>query len=199
MTQEAKAELRRRVLARRDALAPSERQRLSRAITERLLAWPLFQSARVVLLYAGVRSEVATEELTRSSLALGKAVLMPRCLPATHELILVPIAAWEELEPGFCGLLEPPAPAEPPETPPDLVVVPGVAFDLLGYRIGYGGGYYDRLLARLGRVPSVGLAFEVQVLDRVPHGEHDRPVAFVATEARLVPGRDWPAHVEAIR
>ncbi|HHY92642.1 MAG TPA: 5-formyltetrahydrofolate cyclo-ligase [Firmicutes bacterium] len=198
MTTDDKNELRRMMRERRTALPEPERRRFSHLITERLLHWPAFQTAQVVLLYAGVGSEVATDELTRRALAQGKKVLMPRCLPATRELLLVPITAWDELEPGFYGLLEPPLPTKPVPERPDLVVVPGVAFDPAGYRIGYGGGYYDRLLAHLGRVITVGLAFEVQVLPALPHASHDVPLAFIATEERLIPGRDWPARVEAL-
>lgn len=194
-----KKELRRKILACRDALLPHERHEKSELITERILAWPAYQEARTVLLYAGVRSEVETEALTRQSLKAGKRVLMPRCVPATRDLILVPIQKWEELERGFFGLLEPPLPTTPiaPEEP-DLVVVPGVAFDADGFRLGYGGGYYDRLLRRLGTHLSVALAFELQLVPRVPRAAHDLPVAYVATEKRLIASRVWQSYVEAL-
>lgn len=195
---EEKRKLRQEVLARREAMPLAARLEKSQRITERLLRWPLYQRARTVLLYAGVRSEVATEELVKKSLASGKQVLMPRCLPKTRELLLVPISAWEELRPSFYGLLEPPPPARLDPLQPDLVVVPGVAFDTAGYRLGYGGGYYDRLLRRLNRTPTVGLAFELQIVPLVPREAHDVPLHFVITENRLIASRNGLLGVEGL-
>jgi 5-formyltetrahydrofolate cyclo-ligase len=195
---EEKRKLRQEILARREAIPAAERLEKSQKITQRLLTWPAYQHTRIVLLYAGVRSEVATEELVKKSLAAGKQVLMPRCLPETRQLLLVPISAWEELKPSFYGLLEPPPPAEFNPVQPDLIVVPGVAFDLCGYRLGYGGGYYDRLLWCLNRTTTVGLAFEAQIVPQVPRETHDVPLDFVVTESRFIAGRNGPLSVEGI-
>jgi 5-formyltetrahydrofolate cyclo-ligase len=195
---EEKRKLRQEILARREAIPAAERLEKSQKITQRLLTWPAYQHTRIVLLYAGVRSEVATEELVKKSLAAGKQVLMPRCLPETRQLLLVPISAWEELKPSFYGLLEPPPPAEFNPVQPDLIVVPGVAFDLCGYRLGYGGGYYDRLLWCLNRTTTVGLAFEAQIVPQVPRETHDVPLDFVVTESRVIAGRNGPLSVEGI-
>lgn len=195
---EEKRKLRQEILAKREAIPAGARLEKSQRIAERLLAWLPYQRARTVLLYAGVRSEVATEELVERSLAAGKQVLMPRCLPETRELLLVPISAWEELKPSFYGLLEPPLPAELHPVQPDLVVVPGVAFDTSGYRLGYGGGYYDRLLEGLNRPTTVGLAFEVQIVPLVPREAHDVPLDFVVTESRFIAGRNGLLSVERV-
>lgn len=163
-----------------------QRQERSLAAATRLLAWPLYQQAEKVLLFASVRSELDTRFLAEESLRLGKRVAMPRCLPKSRSLLLLKIESWEDLKPSYYDLLEP-SPTAPaiPASELDLIVVPGVIFSPSGYRIGYGGGYYDRLMAEFANVPTVGLAFELQVIPTVPRDVHDKPVDFLVTEERI--------------
>ena len=178
-----KRTLRQEIIKQRDALSAFERAQLSLAATYKLLAWPLYQQAKTVLLFAGVRSEIDTRFLTEQSLHLGKLVAMPRCVPKKRELLLLKIESWQELQPSYYGLLEPSYTAAAVSLSElDLVVVPGIVFSADGYRIGYGGGYYDRLLARRGDIPTIGLAFELQVVGSVPQDSHDIPVHFLVTE-----------------
>ena len=137
-----KKNLRRRIIKWRDDLDPMMRNRLSVAAAQHLLAWPLYRQAGTVLLFAGVRSEIETEFLTRRSLDLGKRVAMPRCVPATRELLILKIKDWSDLKPSYFGLLEPSGSAPVvPLSKLDLIVVPGVAFSTGGYRVGYGAGW----------------------------------------------------------
>ncbi len=163
---------------------------ISRAICRRFADLDEFAVATTVMLYVGIRHEVRTREFIQSTLALGKRVVVPYC--DGDELSLFHLHRLDELVPSVFGLLEPPA--ELRDLPArridildvDLVMVPGVAFDRQGGRLGHGKGYYDRLLRRARRdTLRCGVAFECQVFATVPMDEHDVPMDRLVTEAAL--------------
>lgn len=146
---EEKKRIRRRVLARRDALTSQEQWRASCLITERLLGHQWFYRAGSLLCYVSYGSELDTRELIREALRLDKEVYVPK-VGENHRMDFFRIGALEELQPGFHGILEPPDTAQiyvGEGAERTLMLMPGVAFDLYGNRLGYGGGYYDRYLA----------------------------------------------------
>ncbi len=165
-------------------------------VERRLIASPLYRDARAVVLYAAKDNEVATDLIFDDALGSGRAVYFPRLERLSGELALVRIAARAELSPGTFGILEPPADAAavaPGSLGAGLVCAPGVAFSLLGERLGRGGGHYDRLLARFGREAiSVGLAYSFQLLDRLPQSDADRRLNFIVTESALHRAPDAP-------
>lgn len=186
---EAKFALRARCLARRDALPERVHAGASAAIVAGIVALPSWIAAPAVLLTLPFRSEWNTRPLVDAAFAAGKAVILPRVNPATRMLelrALRDVAADVEL--GYLGIPEPRA------TCPAVAVaavrwtlVPGVAFGIDGARLGYGGGYYDRLLSELGAdVPRVAGAFELQLADPVPVAGHDLRVDTIVTEQRTI-------------
>ncbi len=182
-----KKTLRQDIIQHRDALSPYKREQLSLTVAKNVLAWPLYRQAKTVFLFAGVRSEIDTKFLTEESLRLGKRVAMPRCIPGKREMLLLEIESWADLQPGYFGLLEPKPTARFISCAEvDLIVVPGVVFSPDGYRIGYGGGYYDRLLDKLTDPITVGIAFQLQVVSYLPQETHDKPVEFLITEKGLI-------------
>jgi len=187
-----KRALRERLFAVRSGLPPAAREAASLAIAARLVELPAWRRARTVALHAPLGAEVDTAELARLALAAGKRVAWPRISPAGPALEFACCGA-DELVPGPARALEPPptAPAVPLGAI-DLVVVPGVAFDASGRRLGRGRGHYDATLSRLGPgTARVGLAFDEQVVDRVPVEAHDVPLDAVVTGSRvLLPGED---------
>lgn len=186
---DAKRALRRQVLGRRDALDPGWRDWASRAIFTRVEALPAVQAARRVLGYHSFGSEPATEPFLRRVLAEGRRLVLPRIDRPARSLTLYEVVDLDaDLVAGPWGIREPdPARArgvDPAEV--DLVLVPGVAFDSQGGRLGYGAGYYDRLLGGCAPgTPRVAAAFEIQVVERVPAGPQDRPVDVIVTEAQV--------------
>ncbi len=185
MTADAKAALRDTVLLRRDALAEGERAFLSGRILGSVLDLPAYQDSGVVLAYASFGTELRTEEFLRRVLDDGKVLLLPRVERGRLGLYEVRDVA-RDLAPGTWGIREP-KPDRCPKADParvDFALIPGVAFDRRARRLGYGGGFYDRLLAGglPGRTPLVSGAFEVQMVDEVPVGPHDAPVGAVVTE-----------------
>lgn len=189
---EAKRALRERVLAARDALDPPVRATASNAIAARIGALPSFREARRPLLTLPFRSEWDTRPLLDAGLARGRGVVLPRVDEPTRmlELRLVTEPAWQIRE-GYRGIPEP-DPSTPRVAPEDIdwILVPGVAFDARGGRLGYGGGYYDRLLPLLpADTPRIAGAFDLQMVDAVPAAPHDLRVHTIATPTRLVKTR----------
>lgn len=184
-TSEQKSLLRAEVLARR--AAQGEKEALSRRIVQRLFSLPAYQSAQTVLFYVDVRSEVRTRWAFPEVLAADKDLVVPYCVGS--ELELFRLRGLEELRPGRFGILEPePRLRDRPERKVlpgelDLLIVPGVAFDRTGGRLGHGMGFYDRLLSRIRpEAAKIGLAFECQIVPAVPTEPHDVPLDTIITE-----------------
>ena len=178
-----KRELRKAILAARDRLSEEEIARLSRRIQEALFREEAFQRAGMVLFFHTIRSEVDTRPMIAAALEAGKRVALPRVAPG-NRLEVREIRRGQRLAPGPMGILEPGKDCPlVPDGEIEVVIVPAVAWDKEGYRTGYGGGYYDRLLARLKRARKIGIGFEVQVVERAPREGHDLPVDLLITEA----------------
>jgi 5-formyltetrahydrofolate cyclo-ligase len=185
----AKRAFRREALARRDAMLAGERAAASLRIAARLAAIPPYRAAKRIALFASMRSEVDTTPLLEAALAGGTEVFLPVTDLAAHALRFHAVGAIADLVTGPYGIREPDPRGAPPADPAtfDLVVVPGAAFDEAGGRIGYGGGFYDAVLARVGESATVvAPAFDVQVVDSVPREPHDRRVGWIVTESRTV-------------
>ena len=179
--------IRREILGARDAVTDDQRQHLSRKIRDRLLALPMITSARRIMLFLAFGSEVDTWLFLDQAVSLGKEVVAPVCVPASKDLALYPISSRDEARPGHWGILEPKQVGEAvsPSTL-DVVIVPGVAFDLQGNRVGYGGGYYDRFLSQVGKAWKIGVCFDLQLLAKVPWEAHDVSIDALVTETKTI-------------
>lgn len=170
-----KAKMRRRMRRALAALSPAQRALEEELVQAAMQAAPEWQGARTVLLYRAVAPEFSIVGLTNAAWREGKRVLFPRV--EGRELRLHEATSWSQLRPGAYGIPEPPvsAPAVEPAAV-DLAVVPGLAWDAHGGRLGRGAGFYDRLLPQLGG-PAWGVGFDAQVVERVPAAPHDARVA----------------------
>lgn len=165
----------------RDALPAPLRQRASIAIAQHVSDLPWWQAARTVLLYASFASEVETAPLREAAWGAAKRVVLPRVQEGRLELH--EFAGETVLAPSRWGIPEPPHDATTvPSADVELVVVPGLAFDRRGGRLGYGGAYYDRLLRAANHAHRIGVGFEVQVVDRLPTTHLDAPLDILVTE-----------------
>jgi 5-formyltetrahydrofolate cyclo-ligase len=183
----AKEELRKRLAGLRRAISAETRAGYAAKMCEHLIAHESFRRAQVVLAYSALRFEISPGAAIDAALALGKTVALPRTIPETRALALHAYRAGDELiESGFV-VKEPleSAPALAPETV-DLVLVPGLGFDARGHRLGYGQGYYDRLLPLLPHATRVGVCFELSLLVEVPSTALDVPVDLLITERRVI-------------
>jgi 5-formyltetrahydrofolate cyclo-ligase len=178
----SKAELRRRARDARRAIDADARARAHAAITERVLAIPEIRVAGGVLLYGTAPDEVDVGGIARAVRARGGRTFLPRV--AGEDLEVVEVGDDTPLAPGFRGILEPIGdPADVGVL--DAVVVPGLAFDAAGRRVGQGKGYYDRLLPRITGV-RVAVAYDEQVVDVVPAAEHDAHMDALVTPTRTI-------------
>lgn len=187
----AKRELRERIREARNALPAEVRATYGELILARLLALPSLDEAETVSLFASFGSEVPTEPVIERLADEGHRIALPRV--EGTEIVLVAYRPGEPTSRAAYGALEPTGDQLVPPGEVDLIVTPGLAFDPAGHRVGYGGGFYDRLLRRSrDDALRVALAFEVQVVDVVPHGPADEIVDAVLTERRTLwaePGR----------
>ena len=176
--------IRKQVLDTRFRLSPEERRARSIEIETRLFSLAEFRSASLVLFYASFQSEVETHHMIRRALAEGKRVALPKV--KGKELELFEIRSFDkDVAPGAWGIPEPESGVPAKLTDIDLIVVPGAAFDGRGNRIGYGAGFYDKLLPHFpGR--TVALAFELQIVADAPAAGHDIPVQKIITEKRII-------------
>ncbi|HEY7471963.1 MAG TPA: 5-formyltetrahydrofolate cyclo-ligase [Gemmatimonadota bacterium] len=184
----SKAAIRERMLAVRGAMDDTVRDAWSTAIVERLEDMPVWRDARVVHTYVGaIAGEVATRGLVRRALAEGKRVVCPRVRWRPRGLESYAIGSLDDLVESRRGLWEPdPARAEPVAVDAmDAVVVPGLAFDRSGWRIGFGAGLYDRFLSTVD-APRIALAFSLQLQDSLPVEPHDEPVDWIVTEGETI-------------
>ncbi len=185
--------MRKAILAARDHLNAEEISANSEAIRQRLLASDEITAAATICSYVSFRSEVQTLPLIESLLARGKRVVVPLTRISERRLDLVAIDdPANDLVPGYCNIPEPreallPRHLVDPQDL-DLIILPGSVFDLRGGRFGYGGGYYDRLLAQVPGAGRIALAYELQVVDRLPLAEHDELLDRIVTEKRIING-----------
>jgi len=177
-----KAALRRRLLADRARLSPDQRAAAGRALRDAVLELPQVQMAGTIAAYYSLSSEPDTHGLVYALWKRGGYVLLPLLRPDA-DLDWASYEGPDSLRPGPRGLAEP---AEPPRgmdavTRADLVLVPALAVDRGGVRLGRGGGSYDRALARVGPgVPTIALVYDGELLDEVPADDHDQRVRMVA-------------------
>jgi 5-formyltetrahydrofolate cyclo-ligase len=180
----AKRRIRREILERRDAIAEVDRVALGARATERLLSLPEVRAAGVVMAFSAFGSEVPTRPLIEVLHEREATVALPRI--EGRDLVAVSYAPGDPVRTASFGAREPLGGDVVDPADLDVVVVPGVAFDLRGRRVGYGAGFYDRFLGRTDAF-RVGLAFDVQVIDEdVPTGRFDVPLDAVVTEARTI-------------
>lgn len=184
-----KGQIRAEALKRRDAIPQEVRAIKSHEIKERLLSLELYKQSASTLLFCSFRTEVDTLPIIKTALNDGKKVVLPRVNRDLLNLELYQINSLDDLTPGYMNILEP-LPDKCSQVVPDemeFVVVPGVAFDLSGGRLGYGGGYYDKLLGSIMNRPFlIAIAFEEQIIEHVPVDEHDVRVDMIITDRRNI-------------
>lgn len=191
MVQGLKQSLRQRIIAAREKLPAPERLRLSRAVIGSVCDLTAYRQAQTVLGYLNFGAEVAAELWVRQALADGKRVLLPRVNRASKHLDLYKVQDLEEdVAPGLWGIREPVVERCTKEDAlgkVDFILLPGVAFTRGGARLGYGGGFYDRLLARMPDRPAlVAGAFALQVVQEIPQESTDRKIEWLVTEDETI-------------
>jgi 5-formyltetrahydrofolate cyclo-ligase len=179
-----KEDLRKKILMFLRSQKEESRIEKSFMIREKLFKAPEYQRASTVLFYASFDGEVDTSEMIKQSHNIGKKIGLPRIVDSSKTFVPTYVENLEEdIEQGPYGIRQPKDPGGKALCLEniDVVIVPGIAFDKTNNRLGRGGGYYDRFLKKLpSDIPTLGLAFDFQIVDHLPHQEgHDMPVSRV--------------------
>lgn len=182
----SKKELRREMAGRLQQLPLAAQQRKSLAVCQQLLSLPVYQQAKRLMAFLNMPEEVSLDALIDRAIADGKEVYVPLCRDKT-QMDAVRLDNLNAAVEGMYGIRT--APAGSPCIEPaalDLVLVPGVAFDRHGHRLGHGAAYYDRFLAKSGNAPAVAAAFSEQTVDFVPIDAHDVSMSALVTDTEYL-------------
>ena len=185
-----KAAIRNYIRAQKAALPPQTVADCSAAVAEQIAALRAYRDAPVLYAYLAYNEELRTDALIRRAWADGKRVAVPKVL-APGEMEFYCISSLDEIAPGYCGIPEPSGPPAPAADDDNiLMLLPGLAYDRAHHRIGYGGGFYDRYIARTrargARILTVAPAYAFQILDRIPAEAHDLPADVIVTADGLL-------------
>ncbi len=188
-TADDKSALRREIKSRLDGMTSEERGEASRRVCTRILDLAEYRRAKTVMLYLAFGAELVVDDLFHRGLQDDKRIVVPRVDWSSRTMDVVQLESLDDdsLIVDERGIRTPRhgPPVAPGEI--DLIVAPGLAFDVTGHRLGRSGGFYDRLLDGIGpKAVCVGVAFERQFVDEIPTEDHDQRVDIVATEARLI-------------
>lgn len=183
-----KASLRKELLSKRDNIPLVVKKSKDQQIAERLFNLPEFKAATTIFFFASFRSEVDTVAMMERALDENKRIVLPKV--EGQNLGLYEINRLDELIPGYMGIPEPSVLSEDRKiaiSDVNAVIIPGAAFDETGNRVGYGGGFYDRLLAGIERdIPIIAPTYEEQIIDVVPIEPHDRKITIILTDCREI-------------
>lgn len=188
MNKPGKDEIRKAMIEKRIRMDPKDALSFSRIIQGRIMSIPPFSESRVIMAYMHIRNEVMTDLIIKATLDAGKVLCMPRVVSA-EAMEAAPIAdPMNDLEISPFGIPEPRANISSVDPACiDLIIVPGVAFDRSGYRIGFGKGYYDRFLRLLrSDCLKISPAYHFQLHEHVPHEAKDFPVDMIVTETETI-------------
>ncbi|MBB6715336.1 5-formyltetrahydrofolate cyclo-ligase [Clostridium gasigenes] len=182
-----KKEFRNMIIKNRDSLSLVERNLNDNLILETLLKSKMYKESTNIFTFINYGSEVKTKIFIIKALEDGKRIFVPKTVSGTREMKAVEISSLDNLKPDNWGILEPKTfKGEIDKQCLDLIIVPGVAFDKDGNRIGYGGGYYDRYFSGLNsRIKKVVLAYDLQIVESLVTEKHDVTIDFIITEKEI--------------
>lgn len=182
--------LKQKIFRKRSSLSKGGINKKSAEIKINLCSLPEFKSAKNIMVYVSFNSEVDTKAIIKELLLKkDKKVIVPYVEKNNKMLQLSELKSFDELEPKTFGILEPKKEFIRKFNPKklDLIIIPGIAFDLNGHRIGYGYGYYDRFLKKINKnAKKIGLAYDFQIVEKIPEQTHDIPMSIVITEKRVI-------------
>lgn len=177
------------IFERRKSLSREEVKEKSRIIKEKLNSMPEFKKSKNILTYVSFNNEVDTINIINGLLTKNEKKVLVPYVDKDKVIQISKINSFDDLEPKTFGILEPKRNKikKFDIDKLDLVIVPGIAFDKNGHRIGYGHGYYDRFLEKIKKdTAKIALAFDFQIVDKIPEERHDVPVDVVVTEKRVI-------------
>jgi len=182
-----KEKLRKEIIEKRIKQSKEENKRKSKEIKEKLFNLKEYKDAETILFYVSYNGEVFTHDMIKEAIE-NKTVIVPITNKDDCSLTLSELRSWDDLETSCYGILEPRKECikEVSIDEIDLIIVPGVVFDIKGNRIGHGKGYYDKLLRNTKGITKIGLSFEFQIVENIPIEKHDISMDKIITEKRII-------------
>ena len=191
-----KNNLRNKFMIRRENFSDDKIECKSQQLINKFLGSDFYKGNNSIFIYVSYKNEVQTHDLIKKMINDNKDVYVPQPNPETKEMEAVLIRKFNDLTEGSYGILEPiesSSRIEPSLL--DLIIVPGLVFSLKGYRIGYGGGFYDRFLSRTNQNDcppwKLGFAYNEFIIDKVPNNQYDLPVDFIISENKIIKCREY--------
>lgn len=185
---QSKSDIRKQIIEYRDSIDLKVRRQWDENIFNKLINSEVFEKAQTIFAFVSFRSEVDTHKIISHAIKEGKTVCVPKIESKQKGIEIFKIGSFDQLKEGYFGILE------PDESCPladreniDIILMPGVAFDRQGGRIGYGAGFYDRFLTNMKkRVDKIALAYDLQLIDIIPMDEHDVRIDGVITDKDII-------------
>jgi len=178
--------VRSQLLVKRKSMSIDEVNNKSRIIQKKLEEYPLFQKSGNILFYVSYGHEVFTHDLIKKSLQIKKNVLVPRSNTKTFMIDPIMINNWTDLMKGAYGILEPSRQNNNISNHINLIILPGIGFDIRGNRLGHGKGYYDRLIEKNPKAALIALAYDFQIVNSIPINSHDKQVDMIISEKQTI-------------
>ena len=181
--------IRREILIKRAKIWKDNHIMLTEIIMKNLKDTIYYKNAKTIMTFISFGSEIDTHGFIKSGIKEGKNIVVPVTFHENRIMKPSLVLDFDEFEPGYFNILTPKEEfiryIDPSEI--DLIIVPGAVFDRDGYRVGYGGGYYDRFLSKIDKsVPKIAIGFDLQIVEHVPREEFDIPVDFIITEKEII-------------
>ncbi len=178
-------------LEMRKKIPYEDKERLSNLIQNCLIETDIFKRSDKIFIYVSMKNEVGTAKIIESAIYNGKTVAVPISLE-NRKMYFVPYEGIENMVKTKYGVLEPVSDINKEILPDEnsIMIVPGVAFDEEGHRMGYGGGYYDTYIEKYGIENTIAIAFDAQIQKTIPYEEHDKKMKYIITEKRIIGGAD---------
>lgn len=188
MYNDIKKDIRKQILQQRESLNINIRLKRDEIIYDKLINSEFYKNAHTIFAFVSFKSEVDTHKIIKHALEDGKTICIPKIESKAKGIELFKITSFNQLKEGYFGILEPSNECEAVEGYSiDLILMPGVAFDRQGGRLGYGAAFYDRFLSKLKKhVDKIALAYQLQVIDSVPMDDKDVPIDGVITEEEFI-------------
>jgi 5-formyltetrahydrofolate cyclo-ligase len=183
-----KKEIRKSILENREAVDSETRKQWDRYIFNSLTGSDFYKKAKYIFAFVSFRSEVDTHNIILQALKDNKTICVPKIRSKEKGMELYIINSLEDLKSGYFGILEPVEGCEEADIDKiDLILMPGAAFDRAGGRVGYGAGFYDRFISKLGRhADKIALAYHIQLMDSVPMDETDERIDGIITNEEFI-------------
>lgn len=182
-----KQDIRKIIKRKREEIDKQIKKELDLRIMNNFFNSDYINKSNVIFIYVNMESEINTVDIITRLLNMGKRIAVPKVLPGNKEMVALEIKSLSDLnESGAFGILEPDITKKDVGDEVDLIILPGLAFDKRGYRIGYGGGFYDRFLQRYNNVKRVSLCYNFQIIENIPEEDFDEAIDIIITEDKII-------------